>query len=208
HCDGETAIGRRRSASGERLLPPEVDAGENPRTGAIIDYFLNATPGNAISLEILDSGGKLVRKFSTSDQPPRPEKPPAIADYWFKPAAPLGNKTGLNRFVWDLRYPPPPTIDTSYSISSIYGQDAIREPEGPLALPGNYQVRLTVAGRSYVQPLVLKMDPRVGTSTADLQRQFELDSRIASALERDTVAYKEVKKAQARAQQHATSKEF
>src|SRR5207253_7033633 len=49
---------------------------------------------------------------------------------------------------------------------------------------------------------------RVGTSAADLQRQFELDNRIASALERDTVAYKEVKKAQARAQQPATSKEF
>src|SRR5438552_4940419 len=52
------------------------------------------------------------------------------------------------------------------------------------------------------------MDPRVGTSAADLQRQFELDSSIATDLERDTVAYKEVKKAQARAQQAATSKEF
>ena len=142
-----------------------------------------------------------MRKFSTSDQPPRPEKPPAIADYWFKPAAPLGNKAGLSRFVWDLRYPPPPTLETSYSISSISGQDAIREPEGPLALPGNYQVRLAVAGKSYVQPLVVKMDPRVGTSAADLQRQFELDSKIASALEHNTLAYKQVKAAQGRVQQ-------
>ena len=204
----QTAIRLRRSENSDTPLPPELPAGENPPTGAVIDYLLKATPADAITLEILDGAGKLIRKFSSSEQPPRPEKPPAIADYWFKPPAPLGHKAGMNRFVWDLRYPPPPTIETSYSISSIYGQDAIREPEGPLALPGNYQVRLTFAGKTHAQPLVVKMDPRVGTSAADLQRQFELDSRIASALERDTVAYREVKKAQARAQQPATSKEF
>ena len=34
-------------------------------------------------------------------------------------------------------------------------------PEGPLALPGIYQVKLTVDGRSYTAPLEVKMDPRV-----------------------------------------------
>src|SRR5207248_6480631 len=192
----QTAIRLRRSENSDTPLTPELPAGENPPTGAVIDYLLKATPVNGVTLEILDGAVKLIRKFSSSEQPPRPEKPPAIADYWFKPAAPLGNKAGLNRFVWDLRYPPPPTIETSYSISSIYGQDAIREPEGPLALAGNYRVRLTVAGHTYEQALTVKMDPRVETPAADLQRQFELDSKIASALTQDTVAYKQVKELQ------------
>jgi hypothetical protein len=61
-------------------------------------------------------------------------------------------------------------------------------------------VRLTVAGHSYTQPLLVTMDPRVDTPSADLQRQFELDLKIASALEHDTVAYKQVKQAQSRLQ--------
>src|SRR5438132_896846 len=112
-CQPQTAIRLRRSENSDTPLPPEVPAGENPATGAVIDYLLKATPADVITLEILDGAGKLIRKFSSSEQPPRPDKPPAIADYWFKPAAPLGKKAGLNRFVWELRYPPPPTIETS-----------------------------------------------------------------------------------------------
>src|SRR5205085_11737296 len=134
--------------------------------------------------------------FSSNDAPSKAAKPAAIADYWFKPASPLGKKIGMNRFVWDLRYAAPPTIETDYSIASPYGQDVIREPAGPLVVPGDYQLRLTVAGQSYTQPVVVKADPRLETALADLVRQFELDSSIALALERDTVAYKEVKELQ------------
>src|SRR5207302_9176197 len=65
----QTAIRLRRSENNDTPLPPEVPAGENPPTGAAIDYLLKATPADAITLEILDSGGKAIRQFSTSDQP-------------------------------------------------------------------------------------------------------------------------------------------
>jgi hypothetical protein len=43
----------------------------------------------------------------------------------------------------------------------------------PWVMPGNYTVKLTVNGKTYTQPLVVRMDPRVKTSTADLQQQFD-----------------------------------
>jgi hypothetical protein len=49
---------------------------------------------------------------------------------------------------------------------------------GALALPGEYSVKLTVKGKSYTQPLTVKMDPRVGTPLAGLQQQFALAQRI------------------------------
>jgi hypothetical protein len=72
----------------------------------------------------------------------------------------------MNRFAWDLRYEPPLKIP-----KAIYDNG---RPAGPLGLPGAYQVRLTVAGKSYTAPLEVKMDPRVTTSADDLRKQFDL----------------------------------
>jgi hypothetical protein len=74
-------------------------------------------------------------------------------------------KAGLNRFVWDLRYEPPAKIP-----AAIYDNG---EPAGPLALPGKFQARLSVAGKSYTAPLEVRMDPRVGASAEDLHKQFD-----------------------------------
>jgi hypothetical protein len=76
--------------------------------------------------------------------------------------------------VWDLRYPPPPVERRSYSIAAIPGEGTVEEPEGPLVLPGDYAVRLTVAGRSYVQPLQVALDPRVRVAPAALAAQLRL----------------------------------
>jgi len=75
-------------------------------------------------------------------------------------------EAGLNRFVWDLRYEPPVKIP-----AAIYDNG---QPAGPLALPGAFQVRLTVAGKSYTAPIQIKMDPRVKVSAEDLRAQFDL----------------------------------
>jgi hypothetical protein len=66
------------------------------------------------------------------------------------------------------------------------------QPEGPLALPGSYEVRLSVDGQVYRQPLEIRMDPRVSTSRADLERQFQLELRVATALENNVRAYREL----------------
>lgn len=88
----------------------------------------------------------------------------------------------MHRFVWDLRYPKPPVLRHNYTIAAVFGEDTPALPLGPQVLPGEYQVRLTVAGRTYTQPLTVKMDPRVTTPSADLARQIDLEMKISDAL--------------------------
>jgi hypothetical protein len=88
----------------------------------------------------------------------------------------------MNRFVWDLRYERPRALRYGYSIAAAFGEDAIMLPEGPLALPGSYQVRLTVAGQSYIAPLELKLDPRVKAPLLALRQQLMLETKIMQGM--------------------------
>ena len=49
---------------------------------------------------------------------------------------------------------------------------------GPMVPPGNYQVKLTVAGKDYTAPLVVKPDPRVKVSQADFDKQYEFAVKL------------------------------
>jgi photosystem II stability/assembly factor-like uncharacterized protein len=155
-------------------LPPEEPAGKNPPDGAMIDYHLKEAATGPVTLEILDSRDKLVRRYSSSDQPePVNEKELDIPTYWIRPTRILSAAAGAHRFVWDLHYPPPEGASRSYPISAVYG-DTPSEPRGPLVLPGKYTVRLTVGGQTFTQPLTVKMDPRVKTPLGGLEQQFTL----------------------------------
>jgi hypothetical protein len=88
----------------------------------------------------------------------------------------------MNRFVWDLRYLRPPALRSEYSIAAAYGEDTPLLPEGPLVLPGSYQVKLTVEGHSYTAPLEVKMDPRVVVKPEALRKQLDLELGISQAL--------------------------
>ncbi len=186
------AIRVRPSVNRDSPLPPETPAGTNPPPGAILYYYLRSAPAGNVILEILDDSGKLVRKFSSDDQKESPDVPPPFANYWLRLPPPLSKDAGMQRYVWDLRYPLPATIIPSYS-AAVYGLNTPREPEGPLVLPGTYQVRLTVAGHSYTQPLTVKMDPRVSTSRGDLAAQLELGLKISAAIQQDYEACKQVR---------------
>ena len=137
--------------------------GENPPEGAIIYYQLKEKPKDSAKLEILDTQEKVIRSFSsekkkTEDAPSEWERDEETEH--------IPADAGLNLFAWDLRYEAPTKIP-----ASIYSNG---RPIGPLVLPGRYQVRLTVAGKSSTVPLEVKMDPRVKESEEDLRRQFEL----------------------------------
>jgi photosystem II stability/assembly factor-like uncharacterized protein len=185
-----TAIRLRKNEATDTPLQPETPAGKNPPAGAIIDYSFASAPNGEVTLEILDSAGKLVRKYSSSDATRKIDDTQAFPTYWFNPPAPLGKKAGLNRFVWDLRYERPPALRYGASIATAYGEDAIMLPQGPLALPGSYRVKLTAAGRTYTAPLEVKLDPRVKVSQAELREQFDLEMKITGAME---VSYGTVK---------------
>src|SRR6266702_1468176 len=125
-------------------LPPDEPAGQNPPDGAVIDFHL-ATALGAVALEIHDARGRLVRRFSSTDTVPV-DSGLNMPDYWIRPPQLLSTAVGMHRFVWDLHYSPPAALSHNYPISAIY-RDTWREPRGPVALPGRYEVRLTVGSR-------------------------------------------------------------
>ena len=184
----------RRNNSTDTPLPPEEPAGENPPDGAMIDYWLKTSTSAPVTLEIVDaSSGQAVRHFSSDDKPePVNAKELDVPTYWVRPPRTLPAAPGMHRFLWDLAYPEPDVLEHEYPISAIY-HDTPRYPLGATVLPGQYKIVLTVGGKSYTQPLEIRMDPRVRTSPEDLRRQFELDRKIAGALHQDYEALQQVR---------------
>jgi photosystem II stability/assembly factor-like uncharacterized protein len=169
-----------RDTYSDTPLPPDEPVAANPPDGAILDYFLPAN-ANEVTLEILD-GQKVVRRFSSNDKPPVTQEElekQLIPLYWVKPWSALSNQAGMHRWIWDLHYPAPLSTRHEYPISAI-PHDTPRYPLGPTVLPGNYTVRLTVDGKTMTASLTIKMDPRVKTSPAGLQKKFEDEARLAA----------------------------
>ncbi len=170
----------RRDTYTDTPLPPDEPAGENPPDGAAIDYSLPSSVSGPVTLEILDSTGKLVRRYSSADQPePTGEEMASqlIPLYWLRMPQTLPASTGMHRWVWDLRYAPPTASNYEYPISAV-PHDTPRTPQGPLVLPGAYTVRLSVGGKQLAAPLTIKMDPRVTASGADLENLFKVEYEL------------------------------
>ena len=167
-----------------------VDAGENPPDGVIIQYWLrDATKPEAVKLSILDADGSEVRAFSSkpdqkSDLPPtegeiqqatgaeevsEEDAASAVMDPW------VPNETGMNRFVWDYRFEKPVKLDVK---SRSAREEALEGGSGPRAVPGGYQVRLTVGDQTLVQSFAILADPRIPATLDDLKAQFDLKLAI------------------------------
>ncbi len=168
-------------------LPLDEPRTFNPPAGAILDYFLPATPG-PVTLEIVDGKGQVVRGFRSDVTPERPEAGQYFPDAWLQPPTALPARPGHNRFVWNLRGPRPRALEYEYSIAAVPGADTPELPQGLFALPGTYQVRLTADGKTLTQPLKVAMDPRVKTPAADLTAQHEMYVAVSEALARVTDA--------------------
>jgi photosystem II stability/assembly factor-like uncharacterized protein len=172
----QTAIRLRWNLNTDTPLPPDEPAGENPPEGAMIDYYLPSDSGN-VTLEIRGVAGEVVRRYSTTDPVPPVDPLLAIPSYWLRPARPLAGTPGMHRFFWDMHYTPVPGERPSYPIAAVYRNTAPAYTS-PWAMPGNYSVVLTVNGKSYTQPLTLKMDPRVKTPARDLAEQLRLSKQL------------------------------
>jgi hypothetical protein len=143
----------------------------------VVYFYLKDAPkaGTESKIEILDASGKLVRKYSSAetellDEPPSPDDK--------KPEKEIKPEAGLNRFVWDLRY------EEAHRIPGYYLWEYGGGAKGPVAAPGQYQVKLTVGGETQVASFELKLDPRVNVSPADLTQQFSLLMQVHEELNR------------------------
>jgi photosystem II stability/assembly factor-like uncharacterized protein len=186
----EVAYRVRRDTNTDTPLPPDEPAGQNPPDGAVIDYYLGRPASGAVTLEILDAQGKVARRYASTDKPEVTEaelNKQLIPLYWIRMPQVLSAQPGVHRWVWDLHYTAPLATRHEYPISAV-PHDTPRVPLGPRALPGQYTVRLTVAGQSYTAPLTLKMDPRVKTPGAGLQQQFQMETRLAAMMTESTEA--------------------
>jgi photosystem II stability/assembly factor-like uncharacterized protein len=149
-------------------LPPNATVGENPANGTVVYYYLK-DKAKDVTLEFLDAAGKTIKKFTNA------AGQAAGGDFFSffgggGGASRATAEAGLNRFVWDQRY-----------------SDATRFPglimwagstTGPRAVPGTYQVKLTVDGKTQTQNFEVKKDPRVEASAEDLAKQFDLLIKI------------------------------
>ncbi len=191
-----TAIRVRRDENQDTPLPPEVPAGKNPPDGAILNYSLPANSGGDIQMEIYDADEKLVRSFSSATMPKEPEETPFVAAYWIGHPQALLKTAGMHRFVWNLRYADPlamhPQSPYNYPIAAIVGSTPL-PPQGPLVLPGKYEVRLKAQGQVFRQPLEVKMDPRVSAGRNELQSSLELQLKISVSLGKNFEAYQQAK---------------
>jgi hypothetical protein len=155
-----------------------------------------------VQLQILDADGNLVRTYSNAPIPPLDQPLPPVQSLWLRPRLPLPATAGAHRVTWDLRYPKPPAIRLNYgdTMGAVPG-DTPFTPQGPLALPGNYTVKLMVDGATYAQPLVVKEDPRVGDSPDvmdGMQKQLALAQKIVAVLDASKAAYEQGKALEAK----------
>jgi photosystem II stability/assembly factor-like uncharacterized protein len=191
----QEAIRFRWNRNTDTPLPPDTPAGKNPPDGAILDYYLAAAASKPVTLEILDAENHLVRRYSSTDKPEPLEKIAAtnpIPMYWVRPRQILSGAPGMYRFVWDMHYPPPDALNHEFPISAIV-HDTPQVPLGAWAMPGKYTVKLTVDGKTYTQPLTVRMDPRVQTSQADLRKQFEMEAGIVEGMNKTFAALQQVR---------------
>ncbi len=178
----EAAVRVRRDVNADTPLPPETSAGQNPPSGAILDYYLKSPPQGEITLTILGPNG-IVREFKSGAKPKPVEEHLEFPRYWLRPPEPLTKNAGMNRFIWDLRSTPPRSISHDYTMHAVFGENTPAQPRGPLVLPGEYTVRLTIAGQNYDRQLEVKMDPRVTASPEDLKQEFDLGTRISRGID-------------------------
>jgi hypothetical protein len=147
-----------------------LDAGENPPNGVIIYYLLPYKPEAEITLTILDAEGNEIKTFSSKakDEPEKAEAKKEIKSN--NEERRIRAEAGLNRFVWDMRYPDATKVpgDLTTESSNV----------GPVAAPGRYQVQLKVGDQTCTQSFELRQDSRIKATPAELTAQFELWLKI------------------------------
>jgi photosystem II stability/assembly factor-like uncharacterized protein len=174
----QRAIRTRWNKYTDTPMPPDEPMGQNPPDGAIIDYYLPSAAAGLVTLEILDKSGAVIRRYASSDPAPAPKDEGNIPWYWIRPLRSPSAAAGMHRFTWDLHYAPAAGSRNAYPIAAV-PHDTAPSPTSPWVLPGDgYSVRLTVNGKSLSQPLTVTMDPRVKTSSADLEQQFALSKEM------------------------------
>jgi hypothetical protein len=161
-----------------------------------VSYWLRQRITTPVTLEFRDAAGKVIRSFSSAGAPSdsakkadstvrataaqprdtladkaRGSRPLADDSLAFVPGDSLvATRTGLNRFVWNLRYPP------TREVRGVINDEGATS--GPVVAPGTYTARLTVDGRSQDRVVIVRPDPRMRSTQADYDAQIALALQV------------------------------
>jgi hypothetical protein len=145
--------------------------GVNPATGLVLYYHLpEMKPDEHITLEIKDAAGKTVRTLTSKKDSTFVGYPGGPGP---EPVLPKGK--GLNRFVWNLRYPTLPGIPTAYMEASFAGHRAVT---------GKYSATLTAGGKTIAKDFNIVANPLNPQKPADEKQYHE----TLTAMEADLTA--------------------
>jgi hypothetical protein len=167
-----TITARRKQKPNGETVDENLNAGQNPPDGVIVTYYLKQKPEDEVKLTFLDATGKEIRSFSSEAKPEQPSVTEEPGPTKVKESKELRvpKEAGMNRFVWDMRYPDPTKVE-----GFMGGENVL---VGPLVPPGKYQVRLTVDEQTYTEEFEIQKDPRVSATQQELEEQFALLLRI------------------------------
>src|SRR5258706_6594473 len=147
-------------------------AGKNHPNGVMIHYFLKDTAKTKVSLEILETDGKLIKKFAT-----KPDKKLKEEEMKIKP--------GMNRQIWNMRYADAEGFDGLIMWAASL--------TGPKAIPGIYKAKLTVNGQSQETEFEILKDPRTSGTQADMKAQFDFAIAVRDKLSETNKAVKNIR---------------
>jgi photosystem II stability/assembly factor-like uncharacterized protein len=127
-------------------------AAANPPYGGVITYYLKAKPKDDVTVTINDKTGKTVNEVKGTKDP------------------------GVNRIVWDGRYAPPVTVQPGERGQG--GGGFFGPPRGPRVAPGDYVVKVDVAGKQASKPIRVEEDPRIQISDSERAKWTEASLRV------------------------------
>jgi hypothetical protein len=171
------ALHQTRQADGS-MAATYLNAGMNPPKGVVVTYYLRRKPEGPVTLAFMDSQGKMIERFRSNSSD--------------RSAAEVPAEAGTNQFVWDMTYP-----NARQLPQAVYAEEERGEARAPLAVPGTYEVRLSIGGQDYEQTFVIKEDPRVNVTQQDLQAQFDLMTKIDAEIDNVTDTVLQIQKARA-----------
>ncbi|MBK9657927.1 MAG: hypothetical protein IPO66_21930 [Rhodanobacteraceae bacterium] len=171
----------RKSQNRDTPLAAEIPLGENPPTGALIEYYLPRDAAG-VELNILAGDGAVVQSFSSSETPATLPADQYFSDLYRRPQSALPRGAGAHRWIWNLRHARPAAANYEFSIAATAGEETPLLPEGPFVLPGDYRVELVVDGQSLSALLKVRLDPRLSTSIDELKQIRDFNLELANTL--------------------------
>jgi hypothetical protein len=184
----------------DTLIEPQSDQ-TDPRgfSPGAIDYYLGPATRGDVKLEIANATGRVVYALSSAK--------PDATDHWLPVMKPLSATSGHHRVVWNLRMTPPAAQKHIYAQMARTAFEALPpDPNGPPVPAGTYRVKLTVGGQSYVQPLVVRPDPKSTPATlAAARREYDLALKVYDAMDVAHRAFMQLARVRARLKPMLTS---